>query len=93
VAGAGRSYMPTCECGTHLTDLRTFGEQLRWAERLGVSWDWKENGRATLDKVCLRAGWPCASVLPQLIGSVVGRLDVRLPVWWDYKRQQFWNFQ
>ena len=62
MAGAGRgwTYMPTCQCGTHLTDLRTFEEQMRWAERLGGSWDWNENGRADWFYClgCHRLLWP-----------------------------------
>ena len=38
------NYVPLCICGTVLTDIRGTDEQIRCAERLGVFWDYCENG-------------------------------------------------
>ena len=38
--------MPTCVCGTVLTDSRNADEQFRWSDRLGDCWDYRENGTA-----------------------------------------------
>ena len=47
MAGGGKgNYMPQCPCGKILTDMRNPDEQLRWAERLDVSWGFRDNGTA-----------------------------------------------
>ena len=45
--------MPLCSCGKTLADLRSAGEEERWAERLDVSWGVRENG--TGDSVFVQA--------------------------------------
>ncbi len=41
------NYLPLCQCGKKiLTDVRSAGEQVRWAERLDVSWGYRLNGTA-----------------------------------------------
>ena len=52
--------MPLCACGTVLTDIRGADEQVRWAERLGDCWGYRENGTAYWFK-CFRCHvreWP-----------------------------------
>ena len=52
--------MPLCVCGTVLTDIRGADEQVRWAERLGDCWGYRENGTAYWFKCfrCLVREWP-----------------------------------
>jgi hypothetical protein len=61
MAGRGRgNYMPLCQCGKILTDVRSADEQTRWAERLDVSWGCRENGTAYwfYCQPCHQKVWP-----------------------------------
>jgi len=57
---AANQYMPTCPCGTTLTDLRDVDEQIRWSEKLNESWGVTKKGTAYWFRClrCHRKEWP-----------------------------------